>query len=303
MLDTLVRSDLARPRREPARARSGAERLDCRLHRSGKPPRRAARVSPSGIPPHRDRRPRRRAGNRRTGGRADGAGRNRGARRDGDRADRSRTAYQHSRGAAALCTIAMGRLGAAEMTYNSDLDLIFVYRCEGEAAASAPEAAARIVQKLIGALEARTMEGYAYKIDLRLRPSGNAGPLVASLAGLHRVPSPELGGVGAAGAGARARDRRRRGAGARSRGGAPEVRLQPRVERARGRRNRRDAGPDGARDRRRESGPAQYQAGTRRPGRRRLHRADDGAAARQKLRATQTPQHGSVCWARCRDAA
>ena len=77
----------------------------------------------------------------------------------------------------------MGRLGAAEMCYNSDLDLIFVYRCEGEAAASAPEAAARIVQKLIGALEARTMEGYAYKIDLRLRPSGNAGPLVASLQG------------------------------------------------------------------------------------------------------------------------
>ena len=91
-----------------------------------------------------------------------------------------------------LCTIAMGRLGAAEMSYNSDLDLIFVYRCEGEAAASAPEAAARIVQKLIGALEARTMEGYAYKIDLRLRPSGNAGPLVTSLQGFieyHRQSS------------------------------------------------------------------------------------------------------------------
>jgi len=91
-----------------------------------------------------------------------------------------------------LCTIAMGRLGAAEMSYNSDLDLIFVYRCEGEDAANAPEAAARIVQKLIGALEARTMEGYAYKIDLRLRPSGNAGPLVASLPGFieyHRQSS------------------------------------------------------------------------------------------------------------------
>jgi len=91
-----------------------------------------------------------------------------------------------------LCTIAMGRLGAAEMSYNSDLDLIFVYRCEGEAAASAPEAAARIVQRLIGTLESRTMEGYAYKIDLRLRQSGNAGPLVASLQGFleyHRQSS------------------------------------------------------------------------------------------------------------------
>ena len=37
------------------------------------------------------------------------------------------------------------------------------------------------MQKLIAVIEARTREGYAYKIDLRLRPSGNAGPLVASL--------------------------------------------------------------------------------------------------------------------------
>ncbi len=91
-----------------------------------------------------------------------------------------------------LCTIAMGRLGAAEMAYNSDLDLIFVYDCAGEVAASGREPAARIVQKLIAALEARTLEGYAYKLDLRLRPSGNAGPLVASLEGFiehHRQSS------------------------------------------------------------------------------------------------------------------
>jgi glutamate-ammonia-ligase adenylyltransferase len=81
-----------------------------------------------------------------------------------------------------LCAIAMGRLGAAEMSYNSDLDLIFVYQVPGEVAAGGREAASRIVQKLIAILEARTREGYAYKLDLRLRPSGNAGPLVASLA-------------------------------------------------------------------------------------------------------------------------
>ncbi len=41
------------------------------------------------------------------------------------------------------------------------------------------------MQKLIAFIEAPTREGYAYKIDLRLRPSGNAGPLVTSLAGFH----------------------------------------------------------------------------------------------------------------------
>ncbi|MFZ0890390.1 MAG: hypothetical protein WA005_18270, partial [Candidatus Binataceae bacterium] len=81
----------------------------------------------------------------------------------------------------ALCAVAMGRLGAREMTYNSDLDLIFVYHDRAEVAASAHEPAAKIVQKLIAVLEARTPEGYAYKLDLRLRPSGYAGPLVVSL--------------------------------------------------------------------------------------------------------------------------
>jgi glutamate-ammonia-ligase adenylyltransferase len=91
-----------------------------------------------------------------------------------------------------LCAIAMGRLGASEMSYNSDLDLIFVYDEPGEAAAQAREAAARMVQKLIAILEAPTREGTAYKLDLRLRPSGNAGPLVTSLAGFreyHRQSS------------------------------------------------------------------------------------------------------------------
>lgn len=84
-----------------------------------------------------------------------------------------------------ICVMAMGRMGAGEMAYNSDLDLIFVYFLPGEVAASGREAASRVVQKLIAILEAPTREGYAYKIDLRLRPSGNAGPLVASLEGFH----------------------------------------------------------------------------------------------------------------------
>ncbi|HVN29216.1 MAG TPA: DUF294 nucleotidyltransferase-like domain-containing protein, partial [Candidatus Binataceae bacterium] len=88
-----------------------------------------------------------------------------------------------------MSVIAMGRLGAAEMSYNSDLDLIFVY--DGDALRGR-ESAARIAQRLIAILESRTREGYAYKIDLRLRPSGNQGPLVTSLEGFreyHRQSS------------------------------------------------------------------------------------------------------------------
>ncbi len=91
-----------------------------------------------------------------------------------------------------LCAIAMGRLGAREMSYNSDLDLIFVYHEAGDSAAGGRELAAKVVQRLIAILEAPTREGVAYKLDLRLRPSGKAGPLVASLAGFreyHRQSS------------------------------------------------------------------------------------------------------------------
>ncbi|HEY6394246.1 MAG TPA: bifunctional [glutamate--ammonia ligase]-adenylyl-L-tyrosine phosphorylase/[glutamate--ammonia-ligase] adenylyltransferase, partial [Candidatus Binataceae bacterium] len=91
-----------------------------------------------------------------------------------------------------MCIVAMGRLGAGEMSYNSDLDLIFVYDDRTEVAASRREVASRIAQKLIAILESRTREGYAYKLDLRLRPSGNQGPLVTSLTGFkeyHRQSS------------------------------------------------------------------------------------------------------------------
>ncbi len=91
-----------------------------------------------------------------------------------------------------MAVLAMGRFGSGEMTYNSDLDLIFVYHHPEGAASGAGAIAARIAQKLIAVLESRTREGYAYKLDLRLRPSGNQGPLVTSLEGFisyHRESS------------------------------------------------------------------------------------------------------------------
>jgi glutamate-ammonia-ligase adenylyltransferase len=78
-----------------------------------------------------------------------------------------------------------GKLGGRELDYNSDLDLIFVYQADGEAQAagglSAHEFYVRAGQKLLTYLGAPTEEGIAYRIDMQLRPSGKAGPLVSSL--------------------------------------------------------------------------------------------------------------------------
>lgn len=85
--------------------------------------------------------------------------------------------------------LGMGKLGGREIDYNSDLDLIFIYdtpeesRSDGRRSGSldAHEYYVRLGQKLITFLSAPTEEGVAYKIDMRLRPSGRAGPLVSSL--------------------------------------------------------------------------------------------------------------------------
>ncbi|HZV20086.1 MAG TPA: DUF294 nucleotidyltransferase-like domain-containing protein, partial [Hyphomicrobiales bacterium] len=77
--------------------------------------------------------------------------------------------------------IAMGKLGGREMTAASDLDLIVVYDASGEKAAQASQHYARLTQRLISALSAQTAEGALYQVDLRLRPSGKAGPVAVRL--------------------------------------------------------------------------------------------------------------------------
>ncbi len=84
--------------------------------------------------------------------------------------------------------VAFGRLGSREMTAGSDLDLIIVYDHDPDASASDGERPlppslyyARLTQRLIAALSAPTAEGVAYEVDLRLRPSGRAGPLATHL--------------------------------------------------------------------------------------------------------------------------
>ncbi len=85
--------------------------------------------------------------------------------------------------------IAMGRLGSREMTASSDLDLILLYDFDGEAPDSdGPKSLhgahyfARFTQRLISAFTTRTNYGVLYEIDMRLRPSGRAGPVASRLA-------------------------------------------------------------------------------------------------------------------------
>jgi glutamate-ammonia-ligase adenylyltransferase len=86
---------------------------------------------------------------------------------------------------ASFAVVAMGKLGGFELNYHSDLDIIYIYdgqgMTDGEKSITNREYFAKLGQKIIMVLTTQTREGYVYKIDTRLRPSGNAGPLVTSL--------------------------------------------------------------------------------------------------------------------------
>lgn len=86
---------------------------------------------------------------------------------------------------AAFAVVAMGKHGGFELNYHSDLDIIYIYdgqgNTDGEKSITNREYFAKLGQKIILVLTTQTREGYVYKIDTRLRPSGNAGPLVTSL--------------------------------------------------------------------------------------------------------------------------
>jgi len=99
---------------------------------------------------------------------------------------------------AEFCVMGMGKLGAEELSYHSDLDIIFLYSGAGETApvrgqtpaefrkVSNHEYFAKVAQRLISILTTATREGTVYQLDTRLRPSGNAGPLVSSLSAFER---------------------------------------------------------------------------------------------------------------------
>jgi len=86
-----------------------------------------------------------------------------------------------------LGVVGMGKLGGRELNVSSDIDLIFVYEDDGEtaggsrAAISTQEFFTRLGRRLIGALAEPTADGYVFRVDMRLRPNGDSGPLVCSL--------------------------------------------------------------------------------------------------------------------------
>jgi glutamate-ammonia-ligase adenylyltransferase len=86
--------------------------------------------------------------------------------------------------------LALGRLGAREMTASSDLDLIVVYdfdaehpNSDGKRPLYGAQYFARLTQRLISALTVQTNYGVLYQVDMRLRPSGRSGPLATQIDG------------------------------------------------------------------------------------------------------------------------
>jgi glutamate-ammonia-ligase adenylyltransferase len=81
--------------------------------------------------------------------------------------------------------IGLGKLGGYEMNLGSDLDLIFLYEggglTSGTKKITNQEFFSKVIQKTISYLSTTTTQGFLYKIDLRLRPSGASGTLITSL--------------------------------------------------------------------------------------------------------------------------
>jgi len=88
---------------------------------------------------------------------------------------------------ATVTALAFGKLGGDELNYSSDIDLMFVYDHDGETVGRRTnitngEFFARAIQELIRLLQTPTDRGFAYRVDLRLRPEGNRGSLARTVA-------------------------------------------------------------------------------------------------------------------------
>ncbi len=89
-----------------------------------------------------------------------------------------------------LLVLGMGKLGGYELNFSSDIDLIFGYPQDGQTqggrSLSIHEFFVRLAQKLIRALNEITADGFVFRVDARLRPFGDSGPLVMSFAALEQ---------------------------------------------------------------------------------------------------------------------
>jgi glutamate-ammonia-ligase adenylyltransferase len=88
-----------------------------------------------------------------------------------------------------LIVLGMGKLGGRELNFSSDIDLIFLFsqpgQTDGTRQIENEEYFNRLGRELIRLLDARTEDGFVFRVDMRLRPFGDSGPLVVSLASLE----------------------------------------------------------------------------------------------------------------------
>lgn len=89
-----------------------------------------------------------------------------------------------------LVVFGLGKLGGGELNFSSDVDLVYAYASGGQSDGPRPLAAeeyfARLGQRLARLLDQTTAQGFCHRVDLRLRPYGNAGRVALSLAGMER---------------------------------------------------------------------------------------------------------------------
>lgn len=89
-----------------------------------------------------------------------------------------------------LLILGMGKLGGGELNFSSDIDLIFAWPEHGSTQGGRRELDnaqffTRLGQRLIKVLDQPTQDGFVYRVDMRLRPFGDSGPLVLSFAALE----------------------------------------------------------------------------------------------------------------------
>ncbi|MBQ4813506.1 bifunctional [glutamate--ammonia ligase]-adenylyl-L-tyrosine phosphorylase/[glutamate--ammonia-ligase] adenylyltransferase [Pseudoalteromonas luteoviolacea] len=89
-----------------------------------------------------------------------------------------------------MLVLGMGKLGGRELNFSSDIDLIFTYPKAlstqgGRRSIEAQVFYTKVAQKLIAALDQRTVDGQVFRVDMRLRPFGDSGPLVMSFSAME----------------------------------------------------------------------------------------------------------------------
>jgi glutamate-ammonia-ligase adenylyltransferase len=107
----------------------------------------------------------------------------------GEAHQRAAAVHGEPRDGARLTVVALGKLGGCELNVSSDVDLVFLFAGEGETAGpravTHAEFFAAVGRELIALLSELDAGGQAFRVDMRLRPFGDSGPLVTSLSALE----------------------------------------------------------------------------------------------------------------------